>query len=46
VIRSSAIKDIATFGGDISGMVPPNVAKALQEKLHSQGKARPDSGAP
>jgi len=34
VIRSSAIKDIAGFGGDISGMVPPMVAKALQEKLH------------
>jgi len=34
VIRSSAIKDIAGFGGDISGMVPPLVAKALQEKLH------------
>jgi pantetheine-phosphate adenylyltransferase len=35
VIRSSAIKEIAGFGGDISGMVPPNVAKALREKLHS-----------
>jgi pantetheine-phosphate adenylyltransferase len=35
VIRSSAIKEIAGFGGDISGMVPPLVAKALQEKLHS-----------
>jgi pantetheine-phosphate adenylyltransferase len=34
VIRSSAIKEIAGFGGDISGMVPPLVAKALQEKLH------------
>jgi len=34
VIRSSAIKEIAGFGGDISGMVPPIVAKALQEKLH------------
>jgi pantetheine-phosphate adenylyltransferase len=33
VIRSSAIKDIAGFGGDISGMVPPNVAHALYEKL-------------
>jgi pantetheine-phosphate adenylyltransferase len=33
VIRSSTIKDIAGFGGDISGMVPPNVAKALHEKL-------------
>lgn len=35
VIRSSAIKEIAGFGGDISAMVPPLVAKALQEKLHS-----------
>ncbi|HVP18779.1 MAG TPA: pantetheine-phosphate adenylyltransferase [Spirochaetia bacterium] len=34
VIRSSAIKEIAGFGGDISGMVPPLVAKALQEKFH------------
>ncbi len=33
VIRSSAIKEIASFGGDISGMVPPNVAKALHAKL-------------
>ena len=33
VIRSSAIKDIAGFGGDISGMVPPIVAKALQTRL-------------
>ncbi len=36
VIRSSAIKDIAGFGGDISGMVPPNVAKALHEKLRAR----------
>src|SRR5208337_4969575 len=33
VIRSSAIKDIAGFGGDISGMVPPLVAEALQARL-------------
>jgi pantetheine-phosphate adenylyltransferase len=36
VIRSSAIKEIAGFGGDISGMVPPNVAKALHERLRSR----------
>jgi pantetheine-phosphate adenylyltransferase len=36
VIRSSTIKDIAAFGGDISGMVPPNVAKALHEKLRAR----------
>jgi pantetheine-phosphate adenylyltransferase len=50
VIRSSAIKDIATFGGDISGMVPPNVAKALHEKLRARasGSKPPSSetGAP
>ena len=36
VIRSSAIKDIAGFGGDISGMVPANVAKALHDKLRAR----------
>ena len=44
VIRSSAIKEIAGFGGDISGMVPPIVAKALQEKLHpARANAEPDT---
>ncbi len=33
VLRSSAIKEIAMFGGDISSMVPPIVATALREKL-------------
>ncbi len=33
VLRSSAIKEIAMFGGDISSMVPPVVATALKEKL-------------
>jgi pantetheine-phosphate adenylyltransferase len=49
VIRSSAIKEIASFGGDISGMVPPNVARAVQEKLRPRASAvrpRPDGGAP
>jgi pantetheine-phosphate adenylyltransferase len=32
VLRSSSIKDLASFGGDISGMVPPLVAQALKEK--------------
>ena len=35
VIRSSAIKEIALFGGDISNMVPPLVARALHDKLHT-----------
>jgi len=33
VLRSSAIKELAGFGGDISSMVPPSVAKALKNKL-------------
>ncbi|MGA2480202.1 MAG: pantetheine-phosphate adenylyltransferase [Spirochaetia bacterium] len=44
VIRSSAIKEIAGFGGDISGMVPPNVAKALRVKLHAGGAGAPQGG--
>lgn len=32
LIRSSNIKDLARFGGDISGMVPPVVAAAIKEK--------------
>ena len=33
VLRSSGIKEVARFGGDISNMVPPVVAQALTEKL-------------
>jgi pantetheine-phosphate adenylyltransferase len=44
VIRSSAIKEIAGFGGNISGMVPPNVAKALRVKLHAAGPGAPQGG--
>jgi pantetheine-phosphate adenylyltransferase len=33
VLRSSAIKDLAHFGGDISEMVPPGVKEALLAKI-------------
>ena len=33
VLRSSSIKELAAFGGNLSGMVPPIVEKALKEKL-------------
>lgn len=33
VIRSSAIKDLVAFNGDVSHMVPPIVEKALREKI-------------
>jgi pantetheine-phosphate adenylyltransferase len=32
VIRSSSIKELASFNGDLHGMVPPLVVKALKEK--------------
>jgi pantetheine-phosphate adenylyltransferase len=34
-IRSSGVKEIATFGGDVSDLVPPPVAAALRERLQS-----------
>lgn len=37
VLRSSAIKEIASFQGNVSGMVPPLVAQALGKKF-SQDK--------
>ena len=32
-IRSSGVKEIAIFGGDVSSLVPPAVAAALAERL-------------
>jgi pantetheine-phosphate adenylyltransferase len=34
VLRSSAIKELAAFHGDVSAMVPPLVAEALKAKYH------------
>ncbi len=39
-LKSSAIKELASFGGDVSGMVPEQVAKMLFEKF---GKSKRDS---
>ncbi len=33
IVKSSSIKELAMFGGDISRMVPPLVEKALKSKL-------------
>ncbi len=33
IIKSSAIKELAMFGGDISGMVPPEVAQEMRRKM-------------
>jgi pantetheine-phosphate adenylyltransferase len=32
-LRSSGVKELATFGGDIDDLVPPEVAKRLKEEL-------------
>jgi pantetheine-phosphate adenylyltransferase len=32
-LRSSGVKELATFGGDIDELVPDEVAKALKERL-------------
>ena len=34
-IRSTGVKEMATFGGDVSNLVPPHVAKALAERLRN-----------
>lgn len=36
VLRSSAIKEVALFGGDISEMVPPVVRKALLARIQAR----------
>jgi pantetheine-phosphate adenylyltransferase len=34
-VSSSLVKEIATFGGDVSRFVPPNVKAALLKKIKS-----------
>lgn len=35
-VSSSLVKEVAQFGGDVSGLVPPGVAEALTERLRKQ----------
>ena len=39
-VSSSLVKEVASLGGDVSGLVPPIVARALEKKLRSQ-EAKP-----
>jgi pantetheine-phosphate adenylyltransferase len=32
-VSSSLVKEVASFGGDVSGLVPPGVERALKERL-------------
>lgn len=40
VLRSSGIKELAQFGGDISDMVPPVVERYVKQKMEASGRAR------
>ena len=35
-VSSSLVKEIASFGGDVSGMVPPSAAEAIRAALASR----------
>ncbi|MEP0815236.1 MAG: pantetheine-phosphate adenylyltransferase [bacterium] len=38
-VSSSLIKEVAALGGDVSGLVPPDVLTALQRKFRSAGES-------
>jgi pantetheine-phosphate adenylyltransferase len=40
VLRSSAIKELAFFGGDLSTMVPPDVAMAVKARVEADERDR------
>ena len=44
VLRSSAIKELALYDGDISSMVPPIVEKAVKAKIIAAGGRNPAAG--
>jgi len=37
-LSSSLVREVARFGGDVSSMVPPVVAKRLAERFHGDAK--------
>lgn len=41
-LSSTTVREIASLNGDVSSMVPDNVAKALYERLGGKGKSRFD----
>ena len=38
-LSSSLVREVARFGGDVSGMVPPAVAKRLKERFAEESRA-------
>ncbi len=39
-ISSRFVRDVARLGGDVHGLVPPNVLKALQQRFGKQGSGK------
>ncbi|WP_242344078.1 pantetheine-phosphate adenylyltransferase [Anaeromyxobacter terrae] len=37
-VSAQLVREVATFGGDVSGLVPPNVAEGLRRKLGTPGR--------
>jgi pantetheine-phosphate adenylyltransferase len=42
-LSSSTVKEVASLGGDVSGMVPPHVAEALKVRFIELGEDGPNS---
>jgi pantetheine-phosphate adenylyltransferase len=42
-LSSSTVKEVASLGGDVSGMVPPHVAEALKARFIELGEDGPNS---
>ena len=36
-VSAQLVREVATFGGDVTGLVPPNVAEGLRRKLATRG---------
>jgi pantetheine-phosphate adenylyltransferase len=43
-LSSSLVREVAKYGGDVSGMVPPKVATRLKQRYAEQAAARPVDG--
>jgi pantetheine-phosphate adenylyltransferase len=42
-LSSSTVKEVASLGGDVAGMVPPRVARALKDRFTELGDDGPNS---
>jgi hypothetical protein len=43
-ISARLVREVAQFGGDVAGLVPPNVLAALNRRFKPSALAQPSSG--